>query len=278
MFIIIISDVCVENRTMLPDELQFYTHNQLKWHRREGDMAFRPADQSGFSGHIECKYCQSFFYGQAEFLAHSRHVHLECFLCKESKRCKFFRTYEDLEDHFMSDHYICHQPECLGRKFIVFGTRDEWKQHQRALHGDPLVTQMNRMHIQAFDDDLSYISPRDDALSEHIPDFIDIREQIAPRISRRESVASPTPELCNILSLEQVRKFKRHCWNFNGDYINAQEYVIELYEMVRHNNEHVMILLEREAVAYLSNKKRAEAKAKWEGYEHEVYYFKRERF
>ena len=55
----------------------------------------------------------------------------------QRRRCfRFFeQTVRCCADHFRHEHYLCNHQTCLDRKFIVFMTEQELKQHAAREHG-----------------------------------------------------------------------------------------------------------------------------------------------
>eukprot|EP01094_Clydonella_sp_ATCC50884_P022696 TRINITY_DN5266_c0_g1_i4.p1 TRINITY_DN5266_c0_g1~~TRINITY_DN5266_c0_g1_i4.p1 ORF type:complete len:338 (-),score=50.86 TRINITY_DN5266_c0_g1_i4:261-1274(-) len=61
--------------------------------------------------------------------------HLACDLCTRAGReHQYFVNYDSLEEHFDSDHYLCHEERCLARKFVVFNNAMELKAHNVSVH------------------------------------------------------------------------------------------------------------------------------------------------
>jgi hypothetical protein len=81
MYPFIYSDLCLRNKKIFSHEHTLYTNAQLQKHHREGDASFNKEDETGFSGHPECNFCKTRFYGADELFAHCRDKHEQCFIC-----------------------------------------------------------------------------------------------------------------------------------------------------------------------------------------------------
>jgi hypothetical protein len=131
------SDLCIRHKKIFPFEHTLYTHSQLTKHYKEGDKSFNEEDESGFTGHPECVFCKTRFYGDDELFVHCRDMHEQCFLCvRNGKRHEYYVNYESLEEHFKRDHSLCPHPQCLEKKFIVFDSSIDLKAHQVEVHGE----------------------------------------------------------------------------------------------------------------------------------------------
>ena len=119
-------------------EQLLYTRTQLDKHRygasADVDHAFGHA---GFKGHPSCKYCRKFFYDEGQLYTHMQTAHETCHICRRQCPDKhvYYRDYEELERHFRKDHHACLHPECLAKKFVVFTSAQELKNHEGLEHG-----------------------------------------------------------------------------------------------------------------------------------------------
>ena len=131
-------EVCLEGRKVFLSEQVLYTRAQLDKHRygasADVDNAF---GQSGFKGHPSCKYCRKFFYDEGQLYTHMQQVHETCHMCRRVNPDKhvYYRDYEELERHFRKDHHACLHPDCLAKKFVVFTSPQELKNHEGLEHG-----------------------------------------------------------------------------------------------------------------------------------------------
>ncbi|PHZ11981.1 uncharacterized protein RHIMIDRAFT_251791 [Rhizopus microsporus ATCC 52813] len=128
----ILCDLCLRNKKIFSHEHTMYTNSQLQKHHREGDASFNQEDESGFTGHPECVFCRTRFYGSDELFEHCRDKHEQCHLCvRNGVQHQYYANYESLEKHFQSDHYLCMYKECLNNKFVVFDTDIDLKAHEQ---------------------------------------------------------------------------------------------------------------------------------------------------
>ena len=131
-------EVCLEGRKVFLSEQLLYTRTQLDKHRygasADVDNAF---GQAGFKGHPSCKYCRKFFYDEGQLYTHMQTAHETCHICRRQCPDKhvYYRDYEELERHFRKDHHACLHPECLAKKFVVFTSAQELKNHEGLEHG-----------------------------------------------------------------------------------------------------------------------------------------------
>ncbi|KAI8088057.1 uncharacterized protein B0P05DRAFT_631374 [Gilbertella persicaria] len=132
-------DLCCRHKKVFPSEQYLYTSAQLTQHHREGDKEFNKEDETGFSGHPECSFCNMRFYGLDELFIHCRDQHEQCFICvRQGKRHEYYANYANLEEHFKSDHYLCLYPPCLEKKFVVFESTIDLKAHEIEEHGESI--------------------------------------------------------------------------------------------------------------------------------------------
>ncbi|KAI8889256.1 hypothetical protein K501DRAFT_329335 [Backusella circina FSU 941] len=142
-------DLCIQHKKIFPYEHTLYTNSQLTKHYKEGDKSFNEDDESGFTGHPECAFCKTRFYGDDELFIHCRDMHEQCFLCvRNGKRHEYYVNYESLEEHFKSDHSLCLHPQCLEKKFIVFDSSIDLKAHEVEVHGEPTVGLQRSMQTE----------------------------------------------------------------------------------------------------------------------------------
>lgn len=119
-------------------------------HHREGDKEFNQDDETGFSGHPECAFCKTRFYGDDELFIHCRDMHEQCFLCvRNGNRHEYYANYASLEDHFKADHCMCLYPQCLEKKFVVFDSPIDLKAHEVDVHGESVAGLQRSMQAQS---------------------------------------------------------------------------------------------------------------------------------
>lgn len=119
-------------------------------HHREGDKEFIQDDETGFSGHPECAFCKTRFYGDDELFIHCRDMHEQCFLCvRNGNRHEYYANYASLEEHFKTDHCMCLYPQCLEKKFVVFDSSIDLKAHEVDVHGESVAGLQRSMQAQS---------------------------------------------------------------------------------------------------------------------------------
>lgn len=136
-----LSDLCTRNKKVFTHEHELFTFTELRRHQKSGDDNPGAVDQSGFKGHPQCGFCRIRFYGDDELYTHCREKHERCHLCdrrSEGARPQYFLDYDDLENHFRKDHFLCPDRECLDKKFIVFDAEMDLKAHQLETHPNGL--------------------------------------------------------------------------------------------------------------------------------------------
>lgn len=144
------SDLCSRHKKVFPYEQSLYTSAQLTKHHREGDKDFNKEDETGFTGHPECAFCKTRFFGDDELFVHCRDMHEQCFLCvRNGSRHEYYANYESLENHFKSDHAMCLYPQCLEKKFVVFDSDIDLKAHEVEVHGESLSGLQRSMQTDA---------------------------------------------------------------------------------------------------------------------------------
>ncbi|KAI9909713.1 hypothetical protein PsorP6_014927 [Peronosclerospora sorghi] len=122
--------ICLEHKKVFLAELALYTKDALKRHETTGEAT------QGFRGHPRCDFCRSRFYSTTELYDHVRHHHFECDLCLSHLgiQNRYYRNYNDLENHFRAEHYLCEEAPCLAKKFVVFKSHLDLTAHLRREH------------------------------------------------------------------------------------------------------------------------------------------------
>ncbi|KAJ3813438.1 hypothetical protein F5876DRAFT_87076 [Lentinula aff. lateritia] len=127
-------DLCIRSKKVFAHEHVLYTYQQLRVHLPSMDYSGKQRPEGGI--HPLCEFCRECFFSEDELYAHMRERHEECFVCKrEGVRDNYFAAYPDLESHFSTAHYACTHPECLQRKFVVFGSALDLQAHMVDEHG-----------------------------------------------------------------------------------------------------------------------------------------------
>ncbi|TDH66044.1 hypothetical protein CCR75_007125 [Bremia lactucae] len=122
--------ICLEHKKVFIGELGLFTKEGLKKHHLKGSR------YEGFIGHPRCDFCFSRFYSTTELYEHLRKHHFECDLCLYHFHVqnRYYKDYPDLENHFRADHYLCEEPSCLEKKFVVFPSHLDLQAHLTVDH------------------------------------------------------------------------------------------------------------------------------------------------
>ncbi|KAF1800047.1 hypothetical protein V8B55DRAFT_1544003 [Mucor lusitanicus] len=143
-------DLCLRNKKIFSHEHTLYTQSQLQKHYREGDASFNKDDETGFTGHPECVFCRTRFYGADELFEHCRDKHEKCHLCeRKGIQHQYYANYDSLEKHFKKDHFLCQYKECLDNKFVVFDSDIDLKAHEVKEHGNSLSRHQRAKQAEA---------------------------------------------------------------------------------------------------------------------------------
>lgn len=143
-------DLCIRHKKIFSHEHTLYTQDQLQKHRLEGDASFNKEDETGFTGHPECVFCQARFYGADELFEHCRDKHEQCHLClRKGIQRQYYANYDNLEKHFKKEHYLCQYKECLDNKFVVFDSDIDLKAHEVSEHGNGISRQQRGKQTEA---------------------------------------------------------------------------------------------------------------------------------
>lgn len=139
--------MCTRNKKVFTHEHTLFTPAELRRHEKHGDDKPGAVDQSGFKGHPECGFCRQRFYGDDELYAHCRDKHERCHICdrrSSHRQQQYYVDYDALEDHFQKDHFLCPDPECLEKKFMVFESQMDLKGHQLEAHPNGVSKDIRR--------------------------------------------------------------------------------------------------------------------------------------
>ncbi|TYH43336.1 hypothetical protein ES332_D11G121500v1 [Gossypium tomentosum] len=136
---LVMCSLCLEGRKVFICEQKLYTRAQLNQHINTGDSEVdgTESERGGFMGHPMCEFCKSPFYGDTELYSHMSTEHYTCHICQRQHpgQYEYYKNYNDLEIHFLRDHYLCEDETCLAEKFIVFQSEAELKRHNTIEHG-----------------------------------------------------------------------------------------------------------------------------------------------
>ncbi|EGV61554.1 hypothetical protein CANTEDRAFT_124376 [Yamadazyma tenuis ATCC 10573] len=123
--------ICYNNKKAFISELPLYHSKALNNHQQVGD-------QKGFKGHPACQYCfKKRFYSEDELNVHVRDSHERCHICDQDNpnTATYYKNYNDVYDHFKSNHYVCSIQSCLDKKFVVFREDLDLTAHMLKEHG-----------------------------------------------------------------------------------------------------------------------------------------------
>lgn len=151
-------DLCTRNKKVFTHEHELFTYGELRKHEKFGDDDPGAIDQSGFKGHPECGFCKQRFYGDDELYTHCREQHERCHICDRrsgGRNPQYYRNYQELEQHFAADHFVCLDAECQANKTNVFESEMDLKAHQLAEHPNGLSKDARRdarlVNLSGFD-------------------------------------------------------------------------------------------------------------------------------
>ncbi|KAI9281814.1 hypothetical protein BY458DRAFT_552596 [Sporodiniella umbellata] len=154
-------DLCLRFKKVFSREQSLFNITTLQKHHQLGDSLQGSSANEGFTGHPECKFCKTRFYGPDELFKHCREKHEECHLCvKKGVKDQYFKDYEELENHFDEHHYLCKNTNCMEDKFVVFNDEIELKAHEINEHPSA-STRQKRNKQGRVDLSLNYASLRD---------------------------------------------------------------------------------------------------------------------
>lgn len=123
--------ICYNNKKVFISELPMFNYKALQNHQNVGD-------NKGFKGHPACKHCKNKkFYSEDELNIHIRDSHERCHICDQyfPKIADYYKNYDELYDHFKTEHYVCTIPSCLDKKFVVFKEDLDLTAHMLKEHG-----------------------------------------------------------------------------------------------------------------------------------------------
>lgn len=132
-----ICSLCVEHRQSFPSEHKYYTKAEYEKHLRVGDG-------DGSQGHPYCEFCRKRYFDKTALFTHLMQDHYSCHICaKLGVQYKYYSDYETLEEHFRGEHFLCSEPECLMKKFVVFADAIDLQAHGLQFHP---CSQVNTFH------------------------------------------------------------------------------------------------------------------------------------
>jgi hypothetical protein len=120
--------LCLEHRQLFPSEFCVYTQADYDKHLRIGD-------KDGGEGHPYCEFCKKRYFDKTALFLHLVKDHYSCHICtKLGIQYRYYADYTTLEAHFRSDHFLCEDPACLEKRFVVFGNSIDLMGHQFQWH------------------------------------------------------------------------------------------------------------------------------------------------
>ncbi|CAI5739060.1 unnamed protein product [Hyaloperonospora brassicae] len=122
--------ICIEHKQVFLQELELFTKDGLKRHNTRGKT------RDGFLGHPRCDFCFQRFYSTTELYEHLRKNHFECDICLYELHVqnRYYKDYNDLENHFRAEHFLCEERECRAKKFVVFKSHLDLQAHMTVDH------------------------------------------------------------------------------------------------------------------------------------------------
>jgi hypothetical protein len=121
-------NLCNEFKQVFPSEHKVYTQSAYDSHLRFGD-------KDGSIGHPICEFCHKRYYDSSALFIHLTQDHFNCHLCRtQGIKFRYYSRYLDLEGHFRESHFLCEDPICLEKRYIVFSNDIDLFSHKRAYH------------------------------------------------------------------------------------------------------------------------------------------------
>ena len=146
-------EVCLEGRKVFVSQQVTYSRQSLDKHKR-GAAGDADAPLGGFAGHPACRFCRKNFYDEGAMFHHMQSAHETCHLCRRNapETFVYYRDYDELERHYTTAHHPCLHPECLAKKFVVFQSPQELKNHEGLEHGRAMTKaerkEALRVHVE----------------------------------------------------------------------------------------------------------------------------------
>ena len=106
--------LCLDNRQSFPGEHLYYSSGDYETHLRCGG-------DDGSEGHPFCEFCRKRFYDKSALFVHLSKDHYGCHICiRQGIQYTYYKDYGALGDHFRTAHFVCEDPICLAKRFVVF--------------------------------------------------------------------------------------------------------------------------------------------------------------
>nr|CCA23114.1 conserved hypothetical protein [Albugo laibachii Nc14] len=142
--------LCLANRKQFIQEQKLYSKTALQNHMSWNDIkGGRKMARDGFEGHPRCDFCKTQFYSLVELYDHVRHHHFECDICLRHHHIenRYYKDYLDLQNHFRMSHYLCEEPGCLEKKFVVFPNEVDYQAHMGSDHPGIRISRKLNVHF-----------------------------------------------------------------------------------------------------------------------------------
>ena len=112
--------ICLNSHRFLPCEAVSYSKHIYEIHKAEM--------------HKRCPCCSFMGFDAHELEVHMNEAHVRCDICLHLyNKVLWFRTENDLLNHYKKEHYVCYHPECLD-SLIAFPTQLDLIQHLTKEH------------------------------------------------------------------------------------------------------------------------------------------------
>lgn len=126
----LLCSTCVEHNHQFWYEYTSYSMETLGQHRK-GKLK-----EPGFDGHIFCIFCSYWLYSKETAKKHCIQEHQICTVCDIlGIKLQFFKNFADLEQHYRSQHFCCHNTICRRNHCYVYAYKSELCAHSLAHHG-----------------------------------------------------------------------------------------------------------------------------------------------
>ena len=120
--------LCIDFKHSFPSEQKIYTQQEYEVHLKRGDG-------DGDEGHPNCEFCKKRYYDKNALFQHLQRDHFECHICvRHGIQYKYYNKYESLEDHFRDEHFLCEEPSCLEKRYVVFSNEIDYSSHMVHFH------------------------------------------------------------------------------------------------------------------------------------------------
>lgn len=184
-------EVCFTGKRNFVSELQLYTldtdrnySSRLRAHMRKE--------------HPQCKFCRNYFLDDDRLYAHLQENHETCAICERNGRMhEYFVNYQQLEEHYRNEHYVCRDEGCRG---VVFGTQIELQAHEHTRHnGNSRNTRNRSLRVN-----LQELHGERDARRRDVDSPRELRIEQERQAARRQAFLSSNVVFSGALNLEEM--------------------------------------------------------------------------